>query len=77
MPIVVHEQRNETEHPSRFSKWFDRRLGGLASAIICVSESTRIYNIREKGIDPERIFVIPNGLKQPNLSVYPLQWHMA
>ena len=62
VPVIIHEQRNESEHTNLFGKWIDRHLGSLASAVICVSESTRDFNVHEKGIDPHKAEVIPNAI---------------
>lgn len=62
VPTVVHEQRNETEVVGKLGRWIDHILGAKTAAVICVSESTKDFNVNIKGIRRESIWVIPNGI---------------
>lgn len=60
VPSVNHEQCNEWSGVSGLIRTVDRALGPVTAMQICVSASTRDYNIRGKGIAPQRLIVIPN-----------------
>jgi glycosyltransferase involved in cell wall biosynthesis len=68
LPTVAHEQCNEREVVGAFRRWIDFFLGARTSAIVCVSETTKDYNVRVKGIDQARIWVIPNSIDPKRLS---------
>ncbi len=61
-PVVVHEQRNESEHIHWLTKSIERLLGRVTTAAICVSKTTRDFVVEIKDIDPRITWVIPNGI---------------
>lgn len=69
LPNVVHEQRNETEEIKYLERILELSLGKITSAVICVSESTKKFVIGVKGISPEKIWVIPNGISVSRLNL--------
>jgi len=68
VPTIVQEQRNETEVVSGFRRWIDHVLGNRTAVVICVSQTTKDFNVQAKGIDPARILVIPNSINPERLS---------
>lgn len=68
VPTVVQEQRNETKVVSGFRRWIDHVLGNRTAVVICVSQTTKDFNVQAKGIDPARILVIPNSINPERLS---------
>jgi glycosyltransferase involved in cell wall biosynthesis len=69
LPVVVHEQLNETEIVTPYGRWIDHILGKRTGAVICVSQTTKDFNVQTKGIDPGRIWVIPNSINPERFSV--------
>jgi glycosyltransferase involved in cell wall biosynthesis len=68
VPSVVQEQRNETDVANAFKRCIDHALGRQTAAVICVSQTTKDFNVQAKGIDPGRIWVIPNSINPERLS---------
>lgn len=56
------------EREKRWHLALDRRTQRLACGSVCVSEGVRQFSIREAGLDPERLIVIPNGLSAETLA---------
>jgi glycosyltransferase involved in cell wall biosynthesis len=67
LPVVIHEQQNETKVLPIHKKLVDRALASKAAAIIAVSDSTRAFNIRVKGVDPDKIHTVPNAINLERL----------
>jgi glycosyltransferase involved in cell wall biosynthesis len=68
LPSIVHEQLNETEIVTPYGRWIDHALGKRTGAVICVSQTTKDFNVQTKGIDPGRIWVIPNSINPERFS---------
>ena len=66
-PTVVHEQCNESTSAPWFAKKIDSLLAPWTSAVICVSESTAEFNLREKCVPLEKIHIIPNSINPERL----------
>jgi len=62
VPVVVHEQRNESETINLFEKVLSIGLNKNITRVICVSESTKVFNIEKKRIPSKKIKVIPNSI---------------
>ena len=62
LPVIIHEHANESSVVPLYERLTDQVLASSAAAVIAVSQTTREYNIRVKGISPGRVHVIPNGL---------------
>ncbi len=75
LPVVVHEQLNETEIVKPYERWIDHMLGKRTGAVICVSQTTKEFNVQTKGIDPGRIWVIPNSINPERFSAVDARVH--
>jgi glycosyltransferase involved in cell wall biosynthesis len=69
VPAVIQEQCNETEVAGVWRRWIDRVLGNRTAGVICVSKSTKEFNVQAKRIDPARIWVVPNGIDPQRFAV--------
>ena len=64
VPVVIHTcHGREAWRQAWLSRryWLDRRITGWSDATIAVSESTREFLLKEKHLDPEKVFVVRNG----------------
>lgn len=61
-PVIVHEQRNEKEVINNIEILFSITLNLKTSKVICVSESTRSFNIDVKRVPAAKIVIIPNSI---------------
>lgn len=61
-PVVVHEQRNETAVINCFEALSSRALNKKTARVICVSESTKDFNVSVKKVPLEKLVVIPNSI---------------
>ena len=68
VPVRVATHRGKIYGFPRWQEKLHTRMinSGIASALLAVSESTRKDAI-EEGVEPERVFVIPNGVDSPDL----------
>jgi len=71
IPVVIHEQCNESASASWFIKQVDHFLAQRAAAILCVSQSTAEFNRIDKGVPARKIHVIPNGIDPERLAPDP------
>ncbi len=56
------------ERAARWHLWLDRLTGRWVDRYVCVSRSVADFSIKEAGLPPEKLVVIPNGI---DLEKYP------
>ena len=61
VPIIVSGIR-VAEQRSRVRLWLDRMTQSWAQAHVCVSRAVADFSIKQGGLDPNRVHVIPNGV---------------
>ncbi len=77
-PVIVHQHDASARAPW-YGRWLDRGLSPLTSQAVAVSGAVKAFCVQERGLDPERVTVLPNGV-QPAAPPTPeelAQWRAA
>jgi glycosyltransferase involved in cell wall biosynthesis len=69
MPRVLSSLRARNIHYTPWQRWLVRRTMPWADAVILNSASVREFAIEQEGASPERIHVIPNGVRLEDYAV--------
>ena len=77
-PVIVHQHDSSVRAPW-YGRWLDRWLSPLTSQAIAVSDAVKTFCVRERGLAPERVTVLPNGVQpaKPPAAEELVRWRQA